>query len=127
MKIVAWIVVIFLLAGGFFYLAGEGIDDQRRMRDALRITGNAAGMSEGDIHALGDRLANDGAGTIGDARDVLFLVVCSGYFPRPTVESAARAALGLMRVYGKSARQAVTELVPLSRERLGDPFVACPK
>ena len=128
MKLLKWIgVIAIVVVAVFILLARQGASDQRRMQLALQLTGGYVGMTEGQIHDLGTRISQGGVGTIGEAREVLFWLVCSGRFSSVTVEPAAKAALRLVSVQGLSEKEAVLRLLPLTGSRTTEPFSACPK
>ena len=114
------VVVVFMVA------ANQGKKEQDRMRSALTLTGNYVGMTEGQIYELGTAISREGTGTIGEAREILFWLVCSGKFSREAVEPSARAALRLVAAKGVSPKQAVADLAATTGAG-SDPFMVCPK
>lgn len=121
-KALKWIAVLVAIGVAVvFFAARQGASDQRRMQAALQLTGNYVGMTEAQISELGTRLGQGGRGTVGEAREVLFRLACSGRFASAMVESAARAALALVSARGISEKEAVARLVPATRTSSGDP------
>lgn len=117
--------VVVAAAAVFSFAVWQGREDDRRLQEALQLTGGAVGMTRGQIYQLGDKLAAEGFGTIGDAREVLFWIVCSARFTGAAAEAAARAALRLVEVQRLSPQEAVGRLAPMAGA--GDPFTACPR
>ena len=116
--------VTVLVVAGVLTAAYQGHQDQKRMQNALILTGNYVGMTEGRIYELGNTISKDGVGTIGDAREVLFWLVCSGRFSSETVEPSAHLALRLVELRGITPKEAVRQIAVMTGS--GDPFVACP-
>ena len=128
MKVLKWLSLIAVIAiAVVIFAARQGASDQRRMQAALQLTGNYVGMTEGQIYELGTRLSKDGVGTIGEAREVLFWLVCSGKFSAVTVEPAAKAALRLVSIQRLNEKEAVARLVSIAGTPANDAFMACPK
>lgn len=117
--------VVVAAAAVFSFAVWQGHDEDRKLQAALQLTGGAVGLTRGQIYQLGDKLADEGLGTIGDAREVLFWVVCSARFTGATAEATARAALRLVDVQRLSPQEAVGRLASMAGP--GDPFLACPR
>lgn len=120
-------VVVVVLVGVVIFAAKQGASDQRRMQAALQLTNNYAGMTEGQLYELGTSISKDGVGTIGEAREVIFWLVCSGKFSYDAIEPSAKAALHLVSIQGLSEKEAVARLIAMSDPSSPDPFMACPK
>lgn len=128
MKILKWVgIALAVVVAIVFFAARQGAQEQQRMRVALQMTSNYVGMTEGELHGLGDRLSKETKGTIGQAREVVFWMVCSGQFSRNTIEPSGKAALDLVTVKGMSEKEAVATLIAIVDPKLTDPFLACPK
>jgi phage-related minor tail protein len=129
MKALKWIGGILLLVFAVVAIAAwQGRSEQRRMQNALLMTGHYVGMSEGQLFALGTKIADEGDGTIGEAREVIFWLVCSGRISHENIEQASRTALRLMTVQHLSEKEAVARLLYMIGEVDSiDPFIACPK
>jgi len=127
-KALKWVaIIVAVLVGVVLFAARQGASDQRRMQAALHLTGNYAGMTEGQLYELGTRISKEGVGTIGEAREVIFWLVCSGRFSSATIEPAAKVALRLVSVQGLSEKDAVARLISMTGSSTPDPFFACPK
>jgi hypothetical protein len=84
-------------------------------------------MTEHQLEELAIDIEKTGRGTIGDAQDVIFWMVCSGRFGPRSMEEGAKAAFKLMSVTGKSSKEAVAYIIGLTERSLSDPFALCPK
>jgi phage-related minor tail protein len=127
-KILKWLgIVVVGLAVIIVVVAMQGAGDQRRMQSALQLTGGYVGMTEGQLYELGTSISKNGVGTIGEAREVIFWLVCSGRFSSATIEPSAKAALGLVSAQGLSEKEAVTTLIKMVDPSARAPLDGCPK
>ncbi|KQZ39667.1 phage tail length tape measure family protein [Duganella sp. Root1480D1] len=129
MKIAKWIGGLLLLAFTVVvFAAWQGRTEQRRLQNALIMTGNYVGMTEGQLHLLGSKIADEGVGTIGEAHEVIFWLVCSGRISNENIENATRTALRLMTSQDLNEKEAVARLLYIIGEaNTIDPFMACPR
>lgn len=81
---------------------------------AITLTGNAAGITEGQFNSLAKTIASSTGTAIGGARETLQSLVASGRFSGAALESTARATQGLARVTGQSSDEIVKDFVAMS-------------
>lgn len=102
-----------VLAGAAAYAQGSAEADAYRR--AIVLTGNAAGVTVGELQRLAgaqDRLA----GTQGQAAAVLAQLVASGRVARDVLAGAADAAIRLERAGGPAAEETAKKLAQLGKE-----------
>ena len=127
MKKLKWVAIIIVCAAGIVaFAAKQGADDQRRLRTAIVMTGNYAGMTEGQLNELVTSVANEDIGTVGQSREVVFWLVCSGRFSYTTMEPSAKAALHLISAKGVSEKDAFTILIKIIDPSARAPLDGCP-
>jgi phage-related minor tail protein len=96
-------------AGLFAKAAFDGWQESNRLRDAIALTGNAAGVTEGSFNSLTERIAATSTATIGAAREMTQSLVATGRIGAPALESAARAATLLQRATGAATDDIVRD------------------
>lgn len=92
----------------------QGAEQSKALERSLLLTGNAAGVTEGQFNSLARSVADSSRTTIGGARETLQSLVSSGRFTGEALESAAKAAQGLSRVTGQSNDDIVASFVKAS-------------
>jgi phage-related minor tail protein len=100
------------LAGGVTAVAAaaiQGWQESNKLRDAIALTGNAAGITEGRFRSLTERIAQTSTATIGDSREITMALVASGRIGGGALEAVARAATLLQRATGASADDIVRD------------------
>lgn len=99
-----------LLTAGFV----KGQEESAKFNAAIQTTGNYAGVTADDIHAMAQGMAGD-ATLIGQAKDALLAVVSSGKFAGDSIRTVAQAAIDMARTTGVSVSQAVQDFEQLGR------------
>ena len=92
---------------GAAFFAGQA--ESQAFQRSIATTGNASGVTAGQVDTLSRALASSGAVTIGVARDITAALVDSGRLSGPALASTAAAATSLARVTGQSAADVVKQ------------------
>lgn len=80
----------------------------RKEGEALQRVAPRAAMTYGALLELGPEIQRTSGATIGEAREVVYLVACSGLMVgAENVKAASRAAAAMVRARGLAERQAV--------------------
>lgn len=111
-RVIAGGLVAAISAVGYAYL--EGASQSRDFAKAVTLTGNAAGVTEGQFNALTRTIAASTQTTVGSTRDILQQLVASGRFSGETLTSAGNAAQTFAKATGQSASDVVKQFVSLS-------------
>lgn len=94
------------VAGSMGLAMYNGWQQSRELNNALALTGNTAGITEGTFNGMVQSFASAANGA-GKARDMLQAVVASGEATGSTLNAIAAGALALSRVNGQSAADSV--------------------
>lgn len=86
--------------GAAFYLGGQQSKD---LDNALALTGNQAGITEGQFNRMVGQLATAKDVGAGAVRELLQVLVSSGLASTAAMQSSGRAALALAKLNGQSA------------------------
>lgn len=112
-----------LLVGGMVVLMGWYHQREAgRLHRVLACDEGHIGMTETQVRALRDVLADRGEGSVGETGEVLVWLAASGKVAGAQVEPSAKAALGLVHLKGVGAREAVEEVLGGGKEM----FTRCP-
>jgi phage-related minor tail protein len=95
--------------------ATQGWQESNKLRDAIILTGNAAGMTQGRFDALAKTISSTSSATIGDAREMALALASTGEIGAPAMEAATRAALAMQRQTGASTEEIVKNFASASR------------
>lgn len=98
------------VAAAFAIGAKESSDFQK----AILLTGNAAGITEGQFNSLAKTLAASTNTTIGSTRETIQALVASGRFSGEALTQSARAVQNLSKVTGQSNDDIVASFVKMS-------------
>jgi len=93
------------LAGGVATVATaavQGWQESNRLRDAIALTGNAAGLTAGRFNTLAETIAATSTATIGEAREMTLALAETGRVGAPALDAAARAAVAMQKATGAS-------------------------
>lgn len=99
------------VAAGLAYALAEGANESAKFATSIALTGNAAGITEGQFNEMANRIADSTKTTIGSTRDTLQALVSSGKFTGDTLTAAATAAQGLAKVTGQSSEEIIKSFV----------------
>lgn len=96
----------------------KGQAEIQEYRRQILLTGNAAGVTVGQLDALARRAANTSGGTQGDAAGVLAQLVGTAQVSRAQLGAAAEAAIRLERDLGLEVQKTVQAFAQLGKEPL---------
>lgn len=97
---------------GMKYL--EGKEQAEELRKGMALTGNAAGVTAGQIDAAARQLAQSTTTGVGTARDVLTQLVTSGKFSGQALTEAGKASILLSQMTGESSDKIVKDLASMT-------------
>ena len=97
--------------GGIAFAALRGNQESAELARALTLSGNAAGITEGQFNSLAQTLAQSTATSIGSARDTLRQLAASGRFAQASLIQAGTAAQFLAKSTGTSTDDIVKQFV----------------
>lgn len=81
------------------------------MNDAIRITGNFAGITRGEMILLSDSVSKAGAITVGTAKDIVTQIVASGRYGSENIVGLAKAVENYSHITGESIDQVTPKLI----------------
>lgn len=116
-KIGATTLAVGLGAAGVAALVSQflhGAEQSAAFRNAVALTGNAAGITEGQFNALIERVSAASGATRTTAREIAQAFVQSGRVSGPALEVISTAAARLAEVSGRSSEQVVGDLLAMS-------------
>lgn len=99
-------------AVGAAYLVGS--NQSADFQKSIALTGNAAGITEGQFNSLAKSVSASTETSIGSTRETLQALVSSGRFTGGALASAASATQNLARVTGQSSDDIVADFVKMS-------------
>lgn len=102
------------VVAGFGYAVYEGGQQSAALAKAIALTGNAAGITEGQFNAMASAVAEGTRSTIGSARDALQGLVASGQFSGQALSETAKATQLLAKVTGQSTDDIVKQFVGMA-------------
>jgi lambda family phage tail tape measure protein len=106
------------LAGTVGLLAKAFLDGQaqsERFRDAMALTGGAAGISEGQFNALTERVTQASNATASGAREIAEGLLSSGQLGGQALEVISTAAARVADVSGQSAKDVIRDFSDMAR------------
>ena len=92
----------------------QGAAQSSAFRNAVALTGNAAGITEGQFNALIERVSAATGATQSAVRDIAQAFVQSGRVSSPALEVITTAAARLAEVSGRSKEQVVGDLLSMA-------------
>ncbi len=98
---------------GLGIAAVVGSVHQQELEGALLATGNAAGLTDGQLNQLASDLAT-GDTTVGDARDAILSLARAGVYSGQSFREAAAAAVDFASLTGESTAQASKYIASLA-------------
>ena len=100
----------------FGTLAYQGSEQSRDFANALTLTGNAAGITEGQFNALYKRIADETGTTFGQARETLLELVKTGQFSGDALTETAKAVQLLGKATGEATSDVLQKFVTVARD-----------
>jgi hypothetical protein len=101
--------------GALGYAFYEGSRQSKAFADAIVLTGNYAGQSEGQFNALTRQIAAHGQVTVGAAREIQQALISTGQIGPEVFAAAAQAAALYAQATGKSAEDVAQDFATMSR------------
>ncbi|WP_439444435.1 phage tail tape measure protein [Xanthomonas translucens pv. translucens] len=101
----------------------QAAQDAQAYTKAIALTGNATGVTAGQLASMTVSIAESQKATAGAARDAVTQVVQSGEIQRENIESVARAAVAMQELTGQSIDKTISDYAKLA----GDPVAAVQK
>jgi lambda family phage tail tape measure protein len=89
----------------------KGMSESQKLRDNLILTGNIAGIVNGQFDVLSKTLSKDLSTSIGNARTIFSALIGSGKFTQESMESVAKAIAMVSKLSGESADVVAKELM----------------
>lgn len=93
----------------------EGMQQSHAFADAIVLTGNFAGQTEGKFNALTKQIAETGQVSIGSAREFAQAVLSTGEIAPQVFSSAVEAAALYGQSTGKTAEQVAADFAKMAR------------
>ena len=100
--------------GIFAYRATVAVQEQEKINNALRLTGNYAGQTTGTINALSKSLSDDLHVGTGKARETLTQLAATGQFTGGELEQAGRLALKMSKMTDEAAEDIVKDMAKMT-------------
>ena len=95
--------------GGFGIAAAVGASESKKLRDAIQLTGNFAGVTAGQVDAMSRSLAASSGAGIGKVRTALEELVKTGEVGPRSLAPMTTAVVNLERLTGESAENIVKD------------------
>lgn len=112
-----------LALGGFAGVAGalgvaafQGAKESAALRDTLILTGNAAGLTEGRLASLAERISGTTGQTVGEVRELITTLAASGRVSGQVLESTAAAVARVAELSGRNASEVASRFTGLLRD-----------
>ena len=102
--------------GALAYSFVEGAKQSRAFNDAIVLSGNYAGITEGQFNALAKSVAASGEVNIASAREFTQALIATGEIGPQVLGKAADAAARYGQATGKSAKDVATEFASLNQD-----------
>ena len=99
--------------GGYFYALYKGHEQQQEFNDALLLSGNYAGLTEGKFDALTRSIAASTNASVGASRGALQAVIGAGVFGPSQLQPVTEATVRLEEITGKSADKIVEDFAKM--------------
>jgi len=96
------------------YAYYEGGQRSKSFSDAIRLTGNAAGLTEGQFNSLTETVAKFTGTSMGAAREALQAFVSTGQFSGDALTKSTEAALLFSKASGQSIEDVVKQFATLA-------------
>lgn len=103
------------LAGGLFLAFKQGSDESAGFRQALALTGNAAGVTTDQLQAMALSISQN-VGTQHEAAEALATVAREGRFTAEQIREVAEAAIAMEHATGQSVEETVKQFAKLKDE-----------
>lgn len=101
-------------AGVFALAAFKGSQESSELARAIAFTGNAAGVTAGQVGAMTARIAEQTKQSRGDVRETLTELIASGRFTITSLASAAQGVAAFAKATGRTREQAVGDYLAMA-------------
>lgn len=101
---------------GFAYAAYQGAEQSKQFADAVTLTGNFAGLTEGRFNALTRTVAASGQVLVSAAREYGQALISTGQISTKNFDAATEAAARFGAATGKSAKEVAQEFAQLGED-----------
>lgn len=101
---------------GFAYAAYQGAEQSKQFADAVTLTGNFAGLTEGRFNALTKTVSASGQVLVSAAREYGQALISTGQISAANFEIATEAAARFGAATGKSAKEVAQEFAQLGED-----------
>jgi len=98
--------------GYFSFAAYKGAEEMAKLRDALILTNNIAGLTNGTFLDLARTLSDKTNLSVGNTKDILMAVAASGQFADKSIKSVTEVIATYAKISGLSGQEAANKLIP---------------
>ena len=98
--------------GGLLYFAYQGNKEFKELRNAIALTGNAAGVTFGAFRQMSEQLAEGVNISVSDAKDIFAELVKSGRVAAQSMTPFAQVIANVAKLSGESADVVAKNLIP---------------
>jgi phage-related minor tail protein len=99
--------------GGYAALVIKGAHESEALNNALRLTGNYAGLTEGAFNSLSRTVATSSGVTINVARDINQALIATGQFGPRVIGAVADAVGRYSKITGETADKVVADFAKM--------------
>lgn len=103
-----------LAIGGLAVAAVQGYLEMRALERGLIATGNAAGVTAGELSEIRDQVG-DSTGSQSAAQQALLQLIASGEVADDVLSQAAEAAINLSELTGRSVEETTADIIKLAK------------
>lgn len=93
------------------FAAYKGKDELDKLKDALTLTGNYAGITTEKFYKLSDELSNRTHASLGMTKDALNAVIASGKFTATSISAVTQSVITYAQIAGVDAKAAADKLM----------------
>ena len=91
----------------------KGAEEEKKMDDALLMTGNYAGMTRGQMRGMAEDISSTGQITVGAAKDLVTTLVSSGQLGNEAMAKVASLAADYASITGEDVSKVGQQLVKI--------------
>lgn len=102
------------VVGSVAYAFVKGRDESAQFAQMMRVTGGAAGYTEGQYNKLAQTISDTSRATIGDIREMLSGLMATGQYGPQAVEQIGKAMARVQSMTGQSADDVVKDFASMS-------------
>jgi hypothetical protein len=120
------LLLLIVAASTLAYIKQQERLARERLSEALVLSNRRIGMSLDELLALTEQIGSNSEIGIGNAREAVFWIVCSGKFARADVQNKL-PEIQLLIEHGASPKNAVHGAILVAEKPDADPFAYCPQ